>query len=81
MTYTHELGHTLGRKNGIEAAFNKFVVDKKIKRTTWYAKSKPATESFPDTFAIYQNDPEWMRTNLSDLSTSFATLSKTGKPP
>lgn len=81
MTYTHELGHALGTQNGIEAAFNKFVADKKIKPTTWYAKSKPATESFPEAFAIYQSDPEWMRTNLPDLSAWFDTLSKTGKPP
>lgn len=81
MTFTHELGHALETQGGIEAAFAKFVKDKKIKPMTWYAGSKPATETFPEAFAIYQNDPEWLETNLPDLFSWFETLSSTGSPP
>lgn len=81
MTFTHELGHALETQGGIEAAFAKFVKDRKIKPMTWYAGSKPASETFPESFAIYQNDPEWMETNLPDLFSWFETLSRTGSPP
>lgn len=81
MTFSHEFGHAIEKKSGIEAAFKKFVGDKKIKQMTWYAVSKPATETFPEAFAIYQNDPEWMQTNLPELYAWFETLNATGAPP
>ena len=81
MTIAHELGHVIGSQLGIEAAFRAFVKSKKIKPITWYDEINPAIESFPEAFAIYQTDPEWMKTNLPDLYAWFGTLSGTGKPP
>jgi hypothetical protein len=81
MTFSHELGHALESQAGIEAAFKAFVAKNKIKPMTWYAASKPTAETFPEAFALYQNDPEWMETNLPDLFSWFETLSRTGSPP
>jgi len=80
-TYVHELGHLIGSQGGIETAFTKFVKQKKIQPITWYAAKKPATESFPEAFAIYQTDPEWMQTNLPELFAWLDEVKKTGKPP
>lgn len=48
---------------------------------TWYAKPQPSTEFFPEAFAIYNLDPEWMRINLPDMATWFDTLATSGKTP
>ncbi|MBI2753361.1 MAG: DUF4157 domain-containing protein [Betaproteobacteria bacterium] len=80
-TYTHELGHALAPQNKIEESFAAFVKKKKINPITWYAASKPATESFPEAFAYYQSDPEWMQTNLPEMFAWFETLKKNGSPP
>jgi hypothetical protein len=80
-TYVHELGHVLGGQNKIEESFKDFVKKKGIKPVTGYAASKPATESFPEAFALYQSDPEWMKNNLPDLFTWFEAVKKTGSPP
>jgi len=80
-TYTHEFGHALGPQNKIEESFKAFVAKKKVKPITWYAASKPNTESFPEAFAYYQNDPEWMQSNLPELFAWFETVKKTGSPP
>jgi hypothetical protein len=79
-TYAHELGHVIGAQHKIEDSFKDFVKAKGIKPLTKYATSKP-TESFPEAFALYQTDPEWMSHNLPDLFTWFETVKKTGSPP
>jgi hypothetical protein len=81
MTYAHEAGHLVGFSAGIERAFNRFVKKKRIKPVTRYAKGKPTKEFFPEAFALYQMDPEWMKTNQPDLFKWFETLSQTGKAP
>jgi len=48
---------------------------------TRYAASKPVTEFFPEAFAIFNADPEWMRTNLPDMFKWFEQLAKTGTAP
>jgi hypothetical protein len=81
MTYAHEIGHLVGYSAGIEKAFNLFVRKKGIKPITQYAIKDPSKEFFPEAFAVYQMDPEWMRMNQPDLFKWFETLSKTGKAP
>jgi hypothetical protein len=81
MTFAHELGHTVANLPGVKKAFDDFVKAKKIKPVTWYAASNPPSELFPEAFALYQSDPEWLRQNWPDLSNWFDTLSTTGKPP
>ena len=80
-TYVHEFGHVLAEQAKLEKPFNDFVKKKGIKPITWYAASKPVTESFPEAFALYQTDPEWMQDNLPELFAWFEAVKKTGKPP
>lgn len=79
MTHSHEFGHVL--ETSLRKPFDDFVKAKKIKPITWYAASTPVTESFPEAFAVYQNDPEWMQTNLPELFNWMEDVSKTGKAP
>ena len=88
MSVVHELGHHVGwsgTSKSVRDEFNaKFVAaGAKLKATpvTWYAAAEPSTEFFPEAFAIYNADPEWMRTNLPDMFTWFESLAKTGKAP
>jgi hypothetical protein len=80
-TYVHEFGHVLATQAKLEKPFADFVKKRSIKPTTWYAASKPATESFPEAFALFQTDPEWMKVNLPELFAWFEEVKKTGKPP
>ena len=68
-------------RSGVKSAFNAFVAAKRIKPMTWYAASNPPSELFPEAFALYQSDPEWLKTNWPDLFTWFEKLSATGRPP
>ncbi len=81
MTFAHEFGHTVSWGHGVQSAFDAFVAQKRITPPTWYAAGSPASEMFPETFALFQLDPEWMRTNQPDLFAWFDTLTKTGAPP
>ncbi|QEC78003.1 eCIS core domain-containing protein [Mucilaginibacter ginsenosidivorax] len=79
---THEMGHAFSfEQAGVETAFNKFVKAKKISPVTAYAGSSINTESFPEAYALYHLDPQWMSANIPDLYTWFNTLSQTGKAP
>lgn len=84
--YGHELGHIVGN-TGVQRQFNQFVKKKNIKPMTRYAqtggedKGGPEKEFFPEAFALFQTDPEWMRTNSPELYAWFDTLVKTGQPP
>jgi hypothetical protein len=85
MTVVHELGHVTGWSAGMLAEFNKrFVGAAATLRTapmTWYAATAQDTEFFPEAFAIYNADPEWMRTNLPEMFKWFESLSKSGTAP
>jgi hypothetical protein len=48
---------------------------------TKYAASAPSTEFFPEAFAIYNADPEWMQNNLPDMFAWFEKLAKSGAAP
>jgi Domain of unknown function (DUF4157) len=84
-TPLHEFGHVIGGQEGIENAFKaKFTASKATLKTapiTWYAKSNPSSEFFPEAFALFHADPEWMKANLPDMFAWFEVLSKTGQPP
>ena len=84
-TPLHEFGHVVGGQEGIENAFKaKFTASKATLKTapiTWYAKSNPSREFFPEAFALFHADPEWMKANLPDMFAWFEVLSKTGQPP
>lgn len=81
MIDVHEFGHVVGDQQGIATAFNAFVKKKKLKPATKYAKSDPAKESFPEAFALFHADPQWLLSNQPDLHAWFTTLSATGKAP
>jgi len=88
MTVLHEFGHMVGFSgvsSTVVAAFNTKFANVKSKLNTApmtkYAASKPATEFFPEAFAIYNADPEWMQNNLPDMFAWFDKLAKTGTPP
>jgi hypothetical protein len=88
MAVVHELGHHVGwsgASKSVRDEFNaKFVAARaklKAAPVTWYAAAEPSTEFFPEAFAIYNADPEWMSTNLPDMFAWFESLAKTGKAP
>ncbi|HLK88687.1 MAG TPA: hypothetical protein VKZ18_02270, partial [Polyangia bacterium] len=84
-TPLHEFGHAIGAMAGIEDAFKNTFADAKAKLhaapITEYARRKPGTEAFPEAFALYEADPEWMKSNLREMFDWFETVAKTGKPP
>jgi hypothetical protein len=81
MTFEHELGHTVVDLPGVRKAFDAFVKAKGIKPVTWYAASNPPKELFPEAFALFQSDPQWLKTNWPKLFGWFDTLSTTGAAP
>jgi hypothetical protein len=78
---THELGHSIESKLGARVAFNKFVERENIQPFTRYAGEDPEKEFFPEAFALYQTDPEWLRRNHWSVYEWLDTLNKTGKVP
>jgi hypothetical protein len=78
--FAHELGHVVGHQAGIESKFNAFVKDNKIKAVSWYGASGKS-EPFPEAFAFYHTDREWVKNNQPKLFSWFETLRLTGKPP
>jgi hypothetical protein len=80
MTSAHELGHVTSYAPGMQKAFDKLVADKHIKPVTWYAASNPPKELFPEAFALYYLDPEWLKTNWPDLFDFFDALDKAAPP-
>jgi hypothetical protein len=80
MTFAHELGHVTSYAPGMQKAFDKLVVDKQIRPVTWYAASNPPKELFPEAFALYYMDPEWLKTNWPDLFDFFDALDKAAPP-
>lgn len=81
MTFAHEFGHAIGDQADIQKEFNKFVTARKINPVTKYAGSNAPKEFFPEAFALFNTDPEWMKANQPELYNWFAELAKTGKPP
>jgi hypothetical protein len=91
LTFAHELGHVVGEARGggaTERAFERFVATlprgtRNALRTrfTWYAASNPGRELFPEAFALFHQDPEWMERNWPEVFAWFTTLSDTGAPP
>ena len=84
MTVLHEFGHITGYSANIQGEFHKkFIAAKSKLRTaplTWYAKSDSG-EFFPEAFAVYNADPQWMKANLGAMFAWFEELSKTGNAP
>ena len=48
---------------------------------TDYARSDMTKEFFEEAFAIFQGDPEWLKTNHHDIWEWFTKLSTTGTTP
>jgi hypothetical protein len=76
----HEFGHVVGYQSKIESKYNAFVKKNKIKSVSWYGATGKS-EKFPEAFAFYHTDPEWMKNNQPELFKWFETLRTTGKPP
>jgi hypothetical protein len=81
MTFTHEIGHVIAQQPGVRTAFEKLVRSKEIKPVTWYAASNPQAEFFPEAFALYHCDPEWLSGSRPELFAWFRLLSAEGSPP
>lgn len=81
MLITHEVGHVMQARTNGKAAFDKFVKAAGIRPFTHYAESKPDSEFFPEAFAIYQTDPEWLRRNHFTVYQWMAEFNRTGKAP
>lgn len=78
LTFTHELGHTIAN---LPVVHDRLVGAKAIQPVTSYAVQSTSKESFPEAFALYYSDPEWLKTNWPDLYNFFDALDKTGKVP
>ena len=80
----HEVGHLVGEQASIQAEFNRTFVDAGARlRTappTSYA-GRETGEFFPEAFALYQTDPEWLRTNIPAMYRWIDVVARTGAPP
>lgn len=74
--FAHELGHVIAAAPRMKQSFEALVKTKASKPVTWYAASNPKDEFFPEAFALYLGDPEWLSGNRPDLFRWFETLSK-----
>jgi len=72
----HEFGHVISYEKDVQKKFDVLVKAKNIKPITWYAGSDPPQELFPEAFALFHTDPEWLRNNWPDLFDFFAALDK-----
>ncbi len=77
---THELGHVVGFQAGIASKFNARFGKSASGKVSWYAATSKG-EMFPEAFAFYNTDPQWMEDNHPAMFKWFETLGKTGKPP
>ena len=75
----HELGHVVGYQASIASKF-KTLFRKSGGTVSWYAAASKG-ERFPEAFAFYHTDPQWMEDNHPKMFKWFETLRKTGKPP
>jgi subtilisin family serine protease len=81
MSFAHELGHVVATRDPtVKKAFDKMVSAKAIRPITWYAASDPLKELFPEAFALFYGDPEWLKNNWADLFDFFAALDKIAAP-
>ena len=85
MAVVHEMGHVAAASGKVLAEFNAKFADKRAKLhaapVTRYAATAPATEFFPEAFAIYNMDPKWMLDNIPAMHAWFEQLSKSGTMP
>jgi hypothetical protein len=81
MPLAHELGHVVEHLDPtVKKAFDTMVAAKAIRPITWYAASNPQKELFPEAFALFYCDPEWLKNNWPDLFDFFAALDKIPPP-
>jgi hypothetical protein len=74
--FAHEFGHVVAAMPGMKESFDGLVRAKASKPVTWYAAANPKDEFFPEAFALYLGDPEWLSGNRPDLFNWFETLSR-----
>jgi hypothetical protein len=84
MIFAHELGHVVFESLEKEEK-DKFAAIVKGKKMpiTWYAESDPQKELFPEAFALYYSDPQWLHAKWAALYDFFDNLDKKmppGKP-
>ena len=76
MPFAHELGHVVMNLEPTEKAkFDRLVAGRTI-NLTWYAASDPTKELFPEAFALFYGDPEWLKNNWPDLFAFFDALTR-----
>ena len=78
-TILHEMGHAVDASTAARDAFNKKFPT--LRGFTDYARSNKTKEAFEEAFAIFQGDPEWLKTNHNDVFAWFTTLSTSGRAP
>jgi hypothetical protein len=77
MSILHELGHAISKvgSTDLQKAFNDELVGpkskKKLEAPTSYGRSDPGKEFFPEAFALFQLDPEYVRRELPDVAAFF----------
>jgi hypothetical protein len=84
MSILHELGHAIrtAGSTDLQKDFNAEFVSakskKKLEAPTSYGRSDPGKEFFPEAFALFQLDPEYVRRELPDVAAFF---DKASTPP
>jgi hypothetical protein len=85
MSILHELGHAISKAGStdLQKEFNAAFVGSKAKKAleapTSYGRSDPAKEFFPEAFALYHLDPEYLRRELPDVAKFFDKASGVSK--
>jgi hypothetical protein len=81
MTMLHELGHAISERAGLGAAFHAWVRLHPQTPPTWYAARAPATELFPEAFALYHTEPAFLLRQDPLLYAWLDELARAGRPP
>jgi hypothetical protein len=77
--FAHEFGHVVSKRASLEKQFNAWIDQLGVAPFTRYAASAPQTEFFPEAFALYLLDPEWLHSNYPALYARASAYAR--RPP
>jgi hypothetical protein len=67
LVFLHEFGHITSKYMPVQKRFNKEFDVQHLDPVTWYAAADPEEEFYPEVYALYYADPEWLQFNRTDI--------------